>query len=182
MTTRMDIDVRGLDTLVRDLRGPLWRDVNKQLRSESKTIATTLVPVVSAAVAQSSAPQAAAMAGTVRVHSDRVPVVAVGKTNPRLPGFTRRGPRRDGGPRQSPKMRRGSLAHGVVYGPLGGRRDTGTHENYYRTGRDTTGGPLGRALAENGPAFHRACEEYLAAFLKVMRRNGWPADQLRKGI
>jgi len=159
----------------------MWRDVNRELRGEAKTIASTLVPVIASAVAASPAPQAAAMAGTVRAHSDRVPVVVVGKTNPKLPGFSRRGPRRDGGPRATPKMRRGSLAHGVVYGPLGGRRDTGAQENYYRTGRDTTGGALGRALAKSGPAFEQACDEYLAAWVKVMARHGWPAAQLREG-
>ena len=182
MATSLDVDVRGLDTLVRDLRGPMWRDVNRELRGEAKQIAATLAPIVAAAVAQSGAPQAAAVAATVRAHSDRVPVVVVGKTNPRLGGFTRRGPRKDGGPRADVKLRRGSLAHGVVYGPLGGRRHTGVQENYYRIGRDTTGGPLGRALADAGPAFDKACDEYLAAFLTVMGRHGWPADQLRKGI
>lgn len=182
MATRIDVDVRGLNELVADLRGPMWRDVNRELRGEAKTIAGTLVPTVAQAVAASGAPQAGAVAATVRAHSDRVPVVVVGKTNPRLPGFTRRGPRKDGGPRADVKARRGQIAHGVVYGPLGGRRQTGARENYYSIGRDTTGGPLGRALSDAGPAFDAACEEYLAAFLRVMHRHGWPADQLRKGV
>ena len=105
MVARFDVDVLGLDALVRDLRGPVWRDVNRELRGEARAIAGTLVPVISDAVARSGAPQARAVAATVRPHSDRVPVVVVGKTNPPLPGFTRRGTRRDGSPRAAHRWR-----------------------------------------------------------------------------
>lgn len=168
-----NIDVDGLRPLLKELKGPLFRDVNRELRAHAYGIAKEMAPQIAVAVAQSPAPQAAAVAATVRAHSDRIPVVAVGKTNPKLKGFTRRGTRRDGKPRADPKARRGQLAHGVVYGPLGGRRATGVHENYYRTPRDVSGGVLGRSLDPSGPVFARAAEQYLDAFQKVLTRHGF---------
>lgn len=160
----MSVDVTGLRPLVQELKGPLFRDLNKELRQEAKTIAETLVPVVAAAIRASAAPQAANVAATVRAHSDRVPVVVVGKTNPK-------------GMRQRPggapiKRRRGAVAHGVVYGPLGGRADTRAQENYYHIGRDGSGGALGATLA-TGPAFDLACAAYLEAFEAAARRHGF---------
>lgn len=159
------LEVRGLQPLIRELRGPMLRDVNKELRAYSMLIAKDLVPLVSAAVARSGAPQAAAVSRTVRAHSDRVPVVVIGKTNPK-------------GMRQRPggapiKRRRGAVAHGVVYGPKGGRADTPAPENYYRIARDSSGGPVGRALADGGPVFDEACELYLRMFAAVMRHHGF---------
>jgi hypothetical protein len=103
----------------------------------------------------------------------------IGKTNPKLPGFSRRGTRRDGADRAPVKLRRGALAHGVVYGPKGGRRATPEQENYYRTGRDERGGPVGRALADGGPAFDAATESYLRAFADVMRRHGFIGQSIK---
>lgn len=161
------VQVSGLRQLVTALKGPAFRDVNRELRGESKRIAQEMVPLVSAAVARSAAPQARAMAATVRVHPDRVPVVAVGKVNPRFKsGFTRRG--------SDSKRRRGSLAAGVVIGPLGGRRDTKTHENYYRIGRNNSWGPLGAAV--RGPILDTMEVEYLKAYIKVLTAHGFNAD------
>ena len=163
------VEVTGLRELVRELRGPAFRDVNRELRAHSRTIATDLAPLISSAVARSNAPQAAAMAATVRVHSDRVPVVVVGKTNPRFAsGFGHKG--ESAGSR---KLRRGSLAHGVVYGPLGGRSSTAAAENYYRIARDPGGGPLGQALRESGPIFKQAADLYCRIYLAVLRAHGW---------
>lgn len=172
------VQVAGLQPLVRKLKGSLFRDVNKELRQYSMLIAKDLVPVVSDAVARSGAPQAAAVAKTVRAHSDRVPVVVVGKTNPK-------------GMRQRPggkniKLRRGAVAHGVVYGPKGGRADTPAQENYYQIPRDDTGGPLGAALRDGGPILEQAAEVYLRMFAAAMRRHGFigmagAADTVRWG-
>lgn len=167
------VTVTGLAPLITELRGPLTRDVNRELRGAAREIAAALVPVIADAVRASPAPQAAALAGTVRVHSDRLPIVVVGKTNPKLSGFTRRGSRADGRARVSVKLRRGALAHGVVYGPKGGRRDTPAAENYYRTGRDSGGGPVGASLAQNGAAFDAACRAYLDAYADILRRHGF---------
>jgi len=161
-----NVTVTGLTPLVATLKGPLFKDVNKELRQFSTLIAKDLVPAVSAAVAQSGAPQAAAVSKTVRAHSDRVPVVVVGKTNPR-------------GMRQRPggapiKLRRGAVAHGVVYGPKGGKASTAVDENYYRIPRDDSGGALGRLLeAPGGAIFQQATDVYLKVYASVMRKYGF---------
>lgn len=158
------VQVTGLRELVTALKGPAFKDVNRQLRGEAKTIAESMVGPVSEAVARSAAPQAHAMAATVRVHPDRVPVVVVGKVNPRFgSGFTRRG--------SDSRKRRGALARGVVAGPLGGRRDTRAHENYYRIRRDESWGVLGQAIA--GPILAKVEVEYLKAYLKVLSDAGF---------
>ena len=158
------VQVTGLDSLVKQLRGPMFKEANRELRHAARDIAKELVPTIAAAVAASGAPQAHVMAATVRAHSDRVPVVAVGKVNPRF-----KTPFKGG----NTKLRRGSLAHGVVYGPLGGRRSTTAGENYYRIHRDPSGGPLGRATSDHGSVFDQATEAYLREFLQIMKRHGF---------
>ena len=167
------VDVRGLAPLVKELRGPLYRDVNKELRQYARLIAADMVPYVADAVARSAAPQAAALARTVRPHSDRVPVVVVGKVNPPLSAF-----RRKGQTAHESKKRRGALAHGVVYGPAGGRRDTPAHENYYRIPRDATGGALGRAM-NHGAILDAAADAYLKVYASVMRHHGFIGHSVR---
>lgn len=163
------VDIQGLTPLIATLKGPLFKDVNRELRTEAKTIAQTLVPVIAAGVAQGDAPQSRALAETVRAHSDRVPVVVIGKVNPKFgSGFRNKNDTAKGN-----KLRRGSLAHGVVYGPKGGHRATPPNENYYRTGRDESGGRLGFILSEAGPAMEAACAAYLQAFSKVMTKHGF---------
>lgn len=157
------VEITGLRPLVTQLRGPAFKDVNRELRAVSKLIASDLLPEVRAAVAASGAPQAAAMAATARVHSDRVPVVAVGKVNPKFSTRFRGG---------DTKRRRGALAHGVVYGPLGGKRSTTARENYYRIGRDSSGGALGASM-RTGPIYDKACEAYLKQWLAIMKHHGF---------
>jgi hypothetical protein len=169
------VQVTGLQPLVRELRGPLFRDVNKELRQYATMIAKDLVPEVQRAVAASNAPQAAAVARTVRAHSDRVPVVVVGKTNP----YSGARWKRKGQTAAAAKKRRGSLAHGVVYGPKGGRRDTEAQENYYRIGRDNSGGPLGAALRAGGPLWEQATAVYLTMFAAAMRRHGFIGQSVK---
>lgn len=169
----MGVEVAGLVELVKTLKGPMFRDVNKELRSEAYTIARDMEGPISSAIAGMPAPQAGKVSDTVRAVKDRVPVVAIGKTNPKLSKFARRGPRRDGGARANPRKRAGSVAHGVVYGPLGGRRSTSVHENYYKTGRDSSGGRLGAGLREGGSIFETACREYLHAFEYVLAKHGF---------
>ena len=160
------VKVTGLRELVAELRGPVFRDVNRELRAHSRLIANDMVPLVAAAVRRSPAPQAQAMAGTVRAHSDRVPVVVVGKTNPRFSTrFTRSG--------SSSKARRGSLARGVVSGPAGGKRSTSANENYYRIGRDPSWGALGAAL--RGPILRDAEIAYLRLYIATLKAHGFNA-------
>lgn len=163
------VKITGLDQLVRELKGPAFRDVNRELRQHARTIAQDLIPEVAAATRASGAPQADKMAATWRVHSDRVPVVALGKVNPRFDsGFTHKGESA-----AARRRRRGSLAHGVTYGPKGGKRSTAAAENYYRIGRDASGGPLGAALAGGGPIFTQVCALYLRAYLATLRAHGF---------
>lgn len=166
--TTAGAEFSGLTDLVSVLRGRAFKDVNRELRSHSKAIAQDILPTVKAGVRASSAPQAEAMADTVRVHSDRVPVVAVGKANPRFKSskFTRKG--------SDSKKRRGSLARGVVTGPAGGRRDTAANENYYRPqGRDTSWGALGKAL--DGPILREAEVAYLRLYIATLKAHGLDA-------
>ena len=168
--SRDRVEVTGLTGLVRALKGPLFREMNRELREFSKLIAQDLVPEVQTAVRQSPAPQAEAIAKTVRAHSDRVPVVVVGKVNPRFRSskFTRRG--------SNSKRRRGALAHGVVYGPKGGKQETKADENYYAPqGRDDTGGALGRSL-RSGPLWDQATALYLRYFESAATRHGFVRD------
>ena len=165
---RTSVTVTGVDPLVRALKGPMFKDVNRELRTASKRIATEMLPDVKAAVQQSQAPQAKAMSATVRVHSDRVPVLAIGKTNP----WSGRKWRRSGHTAKTAKLRRGSLAHGVVYGPKGGRPDTSPDENYYRIARSSTGGRVGAAL-ESAGFMGKVSEVYLREYTAVLRRAGF---------
>ena len=98
-----------------------------------------------------------------------MPVVVVGKVNPKFKGskFTRRG--------QDSKRRRGALAHGVIYGPLGGRKDTKERENYYRIPRDPSGGALGRS-ARSGPIWDEATTAYLKYFEAAALHHGFIRD------
>lgn len=164
--TGAPVEVIGLVELVAELKGPMFRDINNQLRYEALDIAEDLVPVVQGIVRDSGAPQAAAFVPTVRAKRDRVPVVAVGAINPRLRKFTRRG----AGPAAS-RQRRGSMAHGILFGPKGGHRKTSADENYYRLPRRD--GYLAGALAEHGAITRRAVDLYLEAYVHVLRSNGW---------
>lgn len=160
-----NVRTEGLTDLVSALKGPAFRQVNKELRASAKVIATGMLPTVRSAVTKSRAPQAKAMANTVRVHSDRVPVVVVGKVNPRFAGSKFRG--------GNTKRRRGAMALGVVSGPLGGRRDTTAHENYYRISRDRSWGPLGQAI--RGPVTRDAETAYLKAYIAILKAHGFDA-------
>lgn len=166
------VEVQGLNELMAGLRGIATKDMNRELRSNARLIAKeTLLPAVVAAVSAGAAPQSAVMAQTARVVSDRVPVVALGRVNPKFAsGWVRKG---ESASRR--RQRRGSMSRGVVVGPLGGRRTTSTQENYYRIPRDDSGGPLGRALREGGGLLEEGRKAYLAAYVHVLSRYGFDA-------
>jgi hypothetical protein len=168
------LEVLGLVPWVTALNGPEFRDIANALRDRSKQISEQLVPAVQAALALSQAPQAPAFAGTVAARRDRVPVVVIGAKNPtfRNSKFSRRGMRRDGEPRADNKRRKGAMAHGIVYGPAGGRRDA-ANANYYQIPRDDSGGPVGEAI-QNGPAFDAACEAWFEAYRQELAAAGIP--------
>lgn len=161
------IETEGLVELVAALKGKEFRDVNFALREHAAGIAAKMLPDIALLVSMSPAPQARAMSKTLRVKRDRVPVVSIGKVNPRFDSektFTRKG--------SDSKRRRGAIAHGVVYGPLGGRRDTDAAENYYRIPRDNSGGRLGESL-RTGPALKAAEQAYLRAYINTLQAAGF---------
>lgn len=172
------IKADGLTELTRALKGPQFKDVNKQLRAAARGIAADLlVPLVADAVRHSGAPQADKMAATVRPHSDRVPVVVLGKVNPRFASGFRTSGRRGGNTSAgSARLRRGSLARGVVAGPLGGHRNTPTAENYYTIGRDPGWGALGRALRTGGPIAEAGTARYLTEYLRILQAAGFTVE------
>ena len=158
------METTGLRELVQVLRGPAFKDVNRELRQHARLIASDIAPLVSAAVARSGAPQSRAMAGTVRPHSDRVPVVVVGKTNPKFSSkFRGRDTRR----------RRGALALGVISGPAGGKRSTHASENYYHRPRDRSWGTLGQAI--RGPIMREGETAYLKLYIATLKAHGLDA-------
>lgn len=162
--------VKGLEEVLKPLRGmAAAKDINRDLRQFSKLIAADIVPLVERGVDASQAPQARDMSKTVRVHSDRVPVVVVGKVNPRFEsGFRRRGQSA-----AEAKRRRGSLAAGVVKGGKGGQRSTAANEDYYAPqSRSETWGALGRMLRDNGPIIRRVEDAYLRFYAATLRRHG----------
>lgn len=159
------VEVEGLVPLVKELKGPLFRDVNRALRYAARDIADEMVPHISLAVRLSPAPQAKAMSATVRSKPDRIPVVIIGRVNPKFSTrFTRSG--------SDSKKRRGSMAHGVVYGPAGGKRSTPTNENFYKIPRDESGGALGKTL-KSGTVIRQAEIAYLEAFLEILADHGF---------
>lgn len=163
------VKVDGLVDLVKVLKGREFRDVNFALREHSRTIADSMAPHIALAVRLSAAPQARAMSATIRTKRDRVPVVIIGGVNPKFSTekrFTRKG--------SDSKRRRGSIAHGVIFGPQGGKRSTSASENYYRIGRNDDGGALGRSLRD-GPAMKRAEVAYLKAYIDVLTAAGLAA-------
>jgi hypothetical protein len=167
MAVKAKVEVTGLVGLVQQLKGPLFKNVNQELRHVAPLIAQDVVPHIRLAVSMSRAPQAHAMAGTVRVKRDRVPVVLIGKVNPKFQHskFTRKG--------SDSARRRGSIAHGIIYGPNGGHQPPRKGgQNFYKIPRDDSGGALARTL-EHGPAVRAATEAYLREFMQVMQRHGF---------
>lgn len=173
------VQVSGLQPLLKELRGPLFRKVNSELRDQARFIADEIVPEVQRAVALSSAPQAPAFVRTVKSKRDRIPVVVIGATNPQLRKFSRRGPRKDGDPRLDSRWRRGAMAHGIIYGPKPtGPRTAPDHghtrrfSNPYRTPRDSSGGVVMRAIRQ-GPAYQAAAGAYVKVYRRTLARHGF---------
>lgn len=109
--------LRRVDELPRDSR----TTYNFIARELSQAAAARLQPLFARAIRSSPAPQAAAVAATVRAKRDRMIVVTAGTVNPGLSGW-RRSPRG--------KSWRGSVAWGVALGGPG------------RTGQQVKGGKV----------------------------------------
>ena len=113
--------------------------------------------------------QSAPLVRTAEVRTrllDRVPVVVVGKVNPRFKSGGLRG--------GDSRRRRGALALGVVSGPAGGKRSTKAAENYYHVPRTTNWGHLGDAI--HGPIMRDAELAYLHLYVDVLTAHGFAAS------
>jgi hypothetical protein len=133
---------------------------NYLIRNEALRIAETMVPDVSAAVRASPAPQAAKVSATVRAKRDRIPVVKIGATQPKLSGFRGRKPNK--------ARHKGSVAWGVERGPGGGHR-SGRGANFYKVPRNTGGYGIGPRMGRIGGS---VIVEYRAAIANVLRAVG----------
>lgn len=131
----------------------VWNMVTRDLSSSA---ASSLVPIVQRGVRMSPAPQAAAVAATVRPKRDRMIVVVVGATNPRLSGWRRRA---------ANKRYRGSIAWGVERGNF-----PGTRNEYGGIGR-SAGYGVARVLPD---LIDKAGQAYADIVLSVVSRSGWP--------
>lgn len=114
--------------LVRDIlnevEGTLKRTANGEMRAGAKKIAQeNLIPALRMSAFSSGVPIAPAMAGTMRVKSDRVIAVQVGGVNPKLRGFkrgvgvARQTGRRASGRDATSRSDRTTLAWGSEFGP-----------------------------------------------------------------
>ena len=81
------LEVEGLVGLVKQLKGPAFRDVNQALRPMARSIADELRPHVELRWNVRGAAGWCDVAKTIRTKSDRVPVIVIGKTNPKFCRF-----------------------------------------------------------------------------------------------
>ena len=180
------LEVKGLQSLVRGLQGREFRDVNSALRDRAGWIAAEIVPEVQQALKLSNAPQAEAFVRTVKSKRDRIPIVVIGRTNPALPKWSRRGPRMCGQPRQYSKWRRGAMAHGIIYGPKRGGRTApppsgASRPGNYGISRREDGGAVMRSI-KSGAAYRGATRAYLTAYTATLRRAGFNVKRGRFNV
>lgn len=192
---RFDLDAPGsLDDFRRSLDqlGKSERTIENAIaRDLSTSAAERIRPMVARAVRTSPAPQAAALAETARSKRDRMIVVTVGATNPRLSGWRRS---------SANKKWRGSLAYGVALGGPGStsQQVAGHRRKAHRragtriastqvSGHTRRQGNIYRIARRGNPsdpfsgwlAGHResvidaAKQEYADIILELARRNGW---------
>lgn len=135
---------------------------NRDARALAWQVATGMEPVVRQAIAGAPAPQADKVSATVRAKRDRVPIVRIGATIPKLSGMRKRG--------QDRRRHKGSIAWGVEYGPLGGHRSgPGQGRNFYKVNRSGRGYAIGRQSAR---LTMKARAEYEAGLVDILRRYG----------
>lgn len=77
MATVGQVQIYGLNTLMRDLRG-LDKEAQNELRDASKDIASRLMVPAYKEAAMQAGPWGGAIAGTVKAARDRIPTVAIG--------------------------------------------------------------------------------------------------------
>lgn len=169
-TSNYAVTYEGLDVVLKDLNEAqrMFRMMggmvspNGLIRDRATAIAQTLVPEVRDAVRASPAPQAAKVAATVRAKRDRIPVVKVGATQPKLSGFRGRKPNK--------ARHKGSVAWGVERGPGGGHRSyRGAGANFYGVARKEGGHGIGPRMDGIG---RDAVAAYQKAIADVLRYAG----------
>lgn len=134
-----------------------------ELRNQAGRIATSILPDVRSAIRASGAPQATKVSATARVKRDRIPIVRIGATQPKLSGFRGRKPNKP--------IHKGSVAWGVEKGGKGGHRPNGAGR---AKGADFYPGapPAGALASRAAKIMGAAIVEYRAAIVVVMRQAG----------
>ena len=146
--TKAGAQLHGLDS------GKVYA-ANSAMRAAAKQLAERLArTTISPLLQRASAPQGPAMARTVRPRVDRMPVVRIGATNPRLSGWRRN-------PLNS--RYRGSIAFGVERGWFPGSR------NYYQQNRRASGYVIGPNM---GLIAQRVKPDYEAIVLAALTSAG----------
>ncbi|MGI9116385.1 MAG: hypothetical protein ACR2JV_01960 [Gaiellales bacterium] len=118
-----DSDVQVLFSALKNVQADLRKNTNAQLRAAAKDCATALRFDLYQAIPASPAPQTALVASSIKVKSDRTPVVTVGGTK----RVGRAYKSRKGGTKRAVA---GALLWGVEYGDKHGRfaaRNTNGH-------------------------------------------------------
>jgi hypothetical protein len=148
-----DSDVQTLFRALGKVNADLRKDTNAQLRIAAKECATDLAMLLKMNVIGSPAPQTKLVAASVKVKSDRTPVVTVGGSKK----VGRAYKSRKGGTRRAPA---GQLLWGVEYGDKHGRF----------AGRNPDGHwikPTVRQFAETG-----AIPKYKTAVIRILTDAG----------
>ena len=120
-----DSDVQALFTSLKSVNAQLRVETNKRLRAAAKECATVLKQELQQAAASAPAHQTLLVAKSVKVKSDRTPVVSVGGTK----GVGRPyNSKRRGGKYRAPA---GALLWGVEYGDNHGRFAPRNQQGYW---------------------------------------------------
>lgn len=119
-----DTDVRVLFNALKNVQADLRKNTNAQLREAAKECANDLALLLKANTIGSPAPQTRLVASSIKVKSDRTPVVQVGGTK----RVGRAYKSRKGGTRRAPA---GQLLWGVEFGDKAGRFASRNSEGYW---------------------------------------------------
>jgi len=147
-----DVELEGMqETIgaVRSLERDLRRETNRELRSAAGECARSLVERLHVAAAASGVPVAQRVARSLKVKSDRLPVVSIGGT------------RRVG--------RSGAIAAKLLWGSEHGPAD-GADRNRFGVGRDTSGywiAPTVERFASSS-----AIDVYRRAVYRILHKSG----------
>ena len=171
-----DVTIEGVEDVIavlREIEDGYLKETNKKLRRYTRLLANTeLIPALKLSAAYSDVPIAVAMADTARVKSDRIVVVKIGTTNPKLSGFksgigegkarVRKHKISGTSITSSSQSYRTTLAFGSDRGPMG-------DINYYSVPRARSHWVM-RTLG--GPTAQRIEDKYRAFIYSALRKYG----------